>query len=79
MIKGRITHQLSLVLIVWHTTAQQLSLVWHDEDEIVVSRRKWMRRKKEFLRRGEKENHTEISEFKVSHSRWASYISFMCY
>jgi hypothetical protein len=30
-------------------TAWWLGLAWHDEDEIIMSRRKQMRRKKEFL------------------------------
>jgi hypothetical protein len=59
--------------------AQWLGLALHNEDEIIVSRRKWMRRKRKVLRRGEKEKHTGISEFEVRCSHWASYISFTCY
>jgi hypothetical protein len=77
--KGRITHQLSSVLIAQHIMAWQLGLALHNEDEIVMSRRKWMRRKRKVLRRGEREKHTGISEFKVRHSHWANYISFTCY
>jgi hypothetical protein len=77
--KGRITHWLSLVLIAWCVMAWWLGLVLHNKGEIVRSRRKQMRRKKEVLRRGERENHTKISEFKVRRSCWASYISFTCY
>jgi hypothetical protein len=56
-----------------------LSLALHNEDKIVVSRRKWMRRKRKVLRRGEREKHTGISEFEVRCSCWANYISFVCY
>jgi hypothetical protein len=50
-----------------------------NKGKIIRSRRKWMRREKKVLKRGEREKHTEISEFKARHSHWASYISFVCY
>jgi hypothetical protein len=56
-----------------------LGLAWHDIDKIIGSRRKQMQREKEFLRRGEKGNHTRVSEFEARRSHWASYISFVYY